>query len=132
MDLMEIRRELLAQMAQGLNLPSNVEVKTFTLDADVTGSQNITIPNPFGRTDMDRIIAINFASNPTDGYCIAFLLNPSRGISDNDFNRKFYSSNGYIRLSQYYAIVSMTSESIVIRNSGTYNFSKGTYYMFAW
>ena len=120
------------QMGSVLNLPSNVEVKTFILDADVAGSSNVTVPNPFGRTDMNRIIGINFSASPESATAIAFIVNPGYGIGDNVYNRKCVNVNDYIMQTNYYAIVSITDESIVLRNSGNYNFAAGTYYLFAW
>lgn len=132
MDVMDLRRRLMAKMAGGLQLPSNVEVKTFALDADVIGSSNVTIPNPFGRVDMRRIIAVNFSASPTNNTTVAFLVNPANGTTDSNTNRKIVSNNDWIVMTNYYAIVSMTNDSITLRNSGNYNFSAGTYYMFAW
>lgn len=132
MDMMAIRRGILAAMVSGVNFPSSVEVKTFTLDADATGSSNVTIPNPFGRVDMAHILCINFADTPSTGKCVGFLCNPSAGFADDNGNRKIVESSGTRQFAQFYAIVAMTATEITLRNSGILNYGAGTYYMFAW
>lgn len=132
MDLMAIRRGILTAMASGIKLPSNVEVKTFTLDADITVNSNVTVSNPFGRADMAHILCINFADTPSTGKCVGFLCNPSAGFADDNANRKIVEASGARQFVQYYAIVDMTATEITLRNSGMYNYAAGTYYMFAW
>ena len=118
------------QMASGVNFPSNVEVKTITIDS-IPASGNITVANPFGRADMESMVGIYFGGR-NGNKCCAFIVNPAKGFSDNQYNRKIGSDGDYIYMTGYYSVESMTSESIVLRNTGTFNWNVGTYYLFAW
>lgn len=134
MDVMELRRGLLMQMAQGIKLPNYVEVQTFTLDQNTVGNSNITIPNPFGRADMSEIFCMNFIQSPTsDSLCVGFVLSLT-SVSDNPSNRKlsYNISNARIETTNYTAVKEITDTTITFRNTGIYNWAAGTYYMFAW
>lgn len=134
MDVMSLRRGLMMGMAQGIKLPSYVEVKTFTLEQDSTGNSNFSIPNPFGRVDMKTILCMNFIKSPTtNSQCVGFVLTTT-SVSDNASNRKlaYIPSNARIEITNYTAIQSITEETITLRNTGIYNWTAGTYYMFAW
>lgn len=132
MDVMDLRRGLLMQMASGTTFPNNVEVKTITLDSETLISGNVEIPNPFGRCDMKHIIGITFSDSLVNYDLVAFYVNPYYGISDNSYNRKMQIQSGQITTTNNYAIVSMTNEKITLRNSGSYKFVAGTYYLIAW
>lgn len=121
-------------MAQGIKLPSYVEVKTFTLEQDSTGNSNFSIPNPFGRADMNTILCMNFIASPTaQNYCVGFIMTLT-SVSDNRSNRKlvYIPSNARIETTDYTAVQAITAETITMRNTGIYNWAAGTYYMFAW
>ncbi|MBQ1555105.1 MAG: hypothetical protein IIZ68_06560 [Clostridia bacterium] len=134
MDVMGIRRGIIASMI-GIKLPNNVKVKTFTIESNTAGTGNFTIENPYGNTNFSNCICINFAdtSSLTGSYCIGFIVNPST-IGDNSSDRKlsYVFANHRIETTNFTAIESITSESITLRNNGTYNWLAGTYFMFTW
>lgn len=121
-------------MSQGIKLPNYVEVQTFTFDQNTVGNSSITIPNPFGRTDMSEIFCMNFIQSPTpQSLCVGFILTLT-SVSDNNSNRKlsYITPNARIETTAYTAVQEITDTTITFRNTGIYNWAAGTYYMFAW